>query len=178
MELIVKSGFRGISLSTREGPIKVKMNGFIRSIQRCSSVNAPEYMLLEVELEDDTPVRSIEESAVVAVATARDEVFLKTMRLKMSEEDVHDFFRPFRGVLTVFPGREGKDQPIVFGENDATLDYQLWKEYIDQLADDQTKLTFELKCQRIWSGSLGTWGLGWDLVGAAIFLEDNDQCDT
>jgi hypothetical protein len=169
MELKVTAGFRGITVGTAKGPLKIKTVGKVRSVQKCKSSNVNEYVNIGIELDNDEMIKQLENDTVQAVLKLRDDIFLKTMRLKMSEEDVQECFRPFKSTLNIFPGREGKDSPICFGNNDPTLDYTKLKEYIDEVIDNETTLEFELSCVRLWCGKGGMWGLGWDVKNAKTF---------
>jgi hypothetical protein len=165
----IKSGFKGVSVSKDGCPIKLQLQGTIRSVQRCSSVNCPEYIAIELKVDDDHSLQDIEDEMIVAICEARDEVFLKTTRLKMSEEDVHDFFKPFKMTINLFPPREDKDKPIAFGMKQASMNFEEWKETIDELIDEETELTFGLECSRVWTGQMGSWGMGWNLVDCKSF---------
>ncbi len=166
MDIIIKTGFRGVTLMTPTGPLKVNLDCIIRSIQKCSSLNTPEYVCIELEVEEKNQVREIENAAVAAVSKTRDEVFLKTMRLKMSEEDIKELFRPFKYCINIFPPKEGRDKPIAIGNMEPTMDFELIKNQLDVLIENEIRLCLVLKCQRVWCMPNGSWGLGWDFEKA------------
>jgi hypothetical protein len=166
MDIVIKSGFRGVTLTTPKGPLKVNLDCIIRSLQKCSSVNTPEYVCIELEVDDKNQVYEIEKAGVEAVSKVRDDVFLKNMRLKMSEEDVKDLFRPFKYSINIFPPKEGRDKPIVIGNMEPTLDFEVIKNQLDFLIENEVRLSLVLKCQRVWCINNGSWGLGWDFENA------------
>ena len=163
MNTTLKATLNGVKVTP---PIQVTLKGIFTSIQTLSSVNCERYLAIGMSIDDMETIRSIEQWTKERVVEERDEIFLRYSRLKLSPEDVAEKFCPFNAQINLFQGRPDKDRPILIANSTPTHSLKDMSETLNGLIENDTRVSINLECSRIWLRKTGSWGLGWSLTSS------------